>query len=154
MIAAHAIVGLKVQTSDRDSDPKCMVATTRRPGVLLALVEPQVRSDLADFLACQGFNVWTARDGVEAITSYLEHNASVDVLLIDADLPDLPGAAFLRRFKTHFPGVPCVFLAGRSDAVSKQLVAAGVLVVPRAIAPVAVLDRLRDAVAFKEWAEG
>ena len=154
MIAAHTIVGLKVQTSDRDSDLKCSVATTRRPGVLLALAEPQARSELADFLACQGFNVWTARDGVEAITSYLEHNASVDVLLIDADLPDLPGAAFLRRFKTHFPGVPCVFRAGRSDAVSKQLAAAGVLVIPRTLAPVTVVDRLREAVSFKEWAAG
>ena len=154
MIAAHTIAGLKVQTSDWDFDPEFAGAATRQPGVLVALAETQERSDLAAFLTRQGFNVWAASDGVEAITIYLEHNAWVDVLLIDAELPDLPGTAFLRRFKTHFPGVPCVFRAGHSDTVSAQLAAAGALVVARTLTPVAVADRLREEVAFKVWAEG
>ncbi|HJZ53715.1 MAG TPA: response regulator [Gemmataceae bacterium] len=125
--------------------------TPRRPGVLVALGDPQSRMDLALLLACEGFDVWTAGSGVEAITSYLEHAGSVDVLLIDAELPDLSGPAFIRRFKTHFPGVPCVFRAGSSDVVSRQLAIAGVCVVPRTITPSMLVDRLREEIAFKEW---
>jgi len=110
-------------------------------------------TELAAFLRHRGFNVWTARCGLDAITTYLEHTESLDVLLLDADLPDLPGPAFVRRFKTHFPGVPCVFWAGLSDAVSKQLVAAGAIIVPPSIAPAELANRLWEVVALEEWVE-
>src|SRR5262249_25527632 len=104
--------------------------------------------------AQRGFAVWTATCGVEAITTYLEHTGSVDVLFIDAELTDLPGLAFVRRFKTHFPGVPCVFRSGISDTVSAQLVAAGVIVVPQSITPGALAERLWEVVALEGWVGG
>lgn len=120
--------------------------TLRRPGVLLAAGELIERLELAGGLAGHGFDVWTAGSGMDALRAYVEHAGTVDVLVIDAGLPDLPGLAFLRRFRSHFPGVPCVFLidpAGRA----LDLVAAGAVVVPRPVGPEELSARLWEVVA-------
>ena len=72
---------------------------------------------------------------------------------LDEELPDLPGPAFVRRFQTHFPGVPCVFRAGSSDALARQLAASGVIVVSPSIPPATLANRLWEVVAFEEWVE-
>src|SRR5262245_3318192 len=146
MTAERVLVNWESEIAERDDEP----AYLRRPGVLIALADLWERADLASSLARRGFAVWTAASGVEAITTYLEHTGSVDVLLLDAELPDLPGPAFMRRFKTHFPGVPCVFRAGFSDAVSRQLAAVGAILVPQSIAPAALASRLWEVVALED----
>jgi len=128
-------------------EPPC--SASRRPGVLVALADAQERSEVAKYLTRQDFNVWTAETGVEAITTYLEHNGSVDFLFLDAELADLPGLSFLRRFKTHFPGVPCIFRAGRSDAVVARLRAEGATILPLSLDPAALAEHLWDLVAFE-----
>jgi len=104
---------------------------------------------LAALLNRQGFNVWTACCGVEAISTYLEQTSSVDLLLVDADLPDLPGASFLRRFKTHFPGVPCILRVRNSEGIGDELRAAGAIVVSASLGPEALSDFLWELAAFE-----
>jgi len=121
----------------------------RRPGVLVALVDVRARLELSGLLTRQGFNVWVANSGVEAIATYLEHTGEVDLLLLDAELSDLPGPAFLRRFATHFPGVPCFFRAAPSGAIVESLRATGATMVPDTLGPSALSDMLWEAVAFE-----
>jgi CheY-like chemotaxis protein len=146
----HELLDRALEIPNRDTD----TVSPRQPGVLIAIEDLWERADLASTLTRRGFAVWTAACGVEAITTYLEHTGSVDVLLLDAELPDLPGLAFLRRFKTHFPGVPCVFRAGTSDTVSRQLRAAGAIVMPPSIALAELAERLWEVVACEGWVGG
>jgi CheY-like chemotaxis protein len=148
MTAVHELTGLKFAPPEVD-DWGSFDRGTRRPGVLLALADARSGAELGAFLTRQGFNLWLAGCGVEAITIYLEHTGSLDLLLLDAELPDLPGPAFLRRFATHFPGVPCLFRAGQSGAVTERLRAAGATIVPASLDPIAIAERLWGIVAFE-----
>jgi CheY-like chemotaxis protein len=82
----------------------------RKPGVLVAVGDSAARADLSVYLTAQGFEVWTAGTGLDALGEYFIHADGVDVLVVDAGLRDLPGAAFRRRLRSYFPAVPCVFL--------------------------------------------
>lgn len=128
-------------------ESECSIA--RRPGLLLAFSDARACSTLAAFLHRQGFNVWTAFSGVEAISAYLERTGSVDLLLVDADLTDLPGTVFLRRFKTYFPGVPCVLRVRNPETASAELQAAGAMVVSASLSPEALADCLWELAAFE-----
>ena len=124
---------------------------TRRAGVVVAVGDQFDRIELACYLAHAGFDVWTAGSGLDALTTYATHTAEVDVLLIDAGLRDLPGAAFLARLRAHFPDVPCVFLTdGRVDR-ARDLVASGATVLPREVVPEFLAGRLAEAAAFGLW---
>jgi CheY-like chemotaxis protein len=148
MTAVHELTGLKFAPREVD-DSGSLDRSTRQPGVLLAFADARPRAELADALTRQGFNIWVVECGIEAITTYLGHTGSVDLLLLDAELPDLPGPAFLRRFATHFPGVPCVFRAGQSEAVTERLRASGATIVPASLDPIAIAERLWEIVAFE-----
>jgi len=116
---------------------------------LVAIANALERAEVAEFLTRQGFDVWTAESGIEAMTTYLEHNGSVDFLFLDAELADLPGPSFLRRFKTYFPGVPCIFRAGRSNVIVAKLRAAGATIMPLSVGPAALAEHLWEVVAFE-----
>jgi CheY-like chemotaxis protein len=129
--------------------PASESSIARRPGILLAISDVRACSTLAAFLHRQGFNVWTAFSGVEAISAYLERTGSVDLLLVDADLTDPPGTSFLRRFKTYFPGVPCVLRVRNPETAGAELRAAGAIVVSAGLSPEALADCLWELAAFE-----
>src|SRR5262245_19726439 len=122
----------------------------RRPGVLVAVADETTRTSLAGFLAGRGFDVWTAGSGLDALTVYVEHPGVMDVVLLDDDFTDLPGPAFLRRFRTHFPSVPCVFRTEVSTRQAEKLRERGATVVPRTIPPAVLVERLWETVAFPD----
>lgn len=97
----------------------------RRPGVVIGSARPARRVALAQQLSVSGFEVWAAASGVDVLDTYLDHAGEVDVLLLDADLADLPAPAFYRRLRSHFPGVPCCFLA--DDPLSRGVTQAQAL---------------------------
>ncbi len=93
-----------------ESEPQAGRAEPRRPGVLVAVGDSAARADLSAYLTGQGFEVWAAGTGIDALGEYFAHADGVDVLVVDAGLRDLPGPAFRRRLRSYFPAVPCVFL--------------------------------------------
>jgi len=119
---------------------------SRRPGVVVAAQTPLMRVLLSACLEATGFEVWVAGSGVELLEMYLRHRGEVDVLLAEAELPDLPGPALYDRLQTHLPGIPCCFFsptpAGRHAA---EVRAKGASLVLWPMPP----DRLADVL----WAE-
>ena len=119
----------------------------RRPGIVIGSARPARRAALAEYLEASGFDVWAAASGLEALDAYLYHTGEVDVLLLDADLADLPAPAFYRRIRSHFPGVPCCFLADDSpgpNVTQAQALGASVFVWP--ISFRRLVGRLRELV--------
>jgi CheY-like chemotaxis protein len=115
----------------------------RRPGLVVGIADAALRAGLAAGLEAGGFDVWPAETGLDALDTYLAHTGEVDVLLIAADLPDLPADDFYRRLRANFPGVPFRVLDGRTAAAAAAL-GATVVAWPQ---PVATLSRaLWDAV--------
>jgi DNA-binding response OmpR family regulator len=111
--------------------------------VVLA-ADPAFRADLAAALAAEGFGVWQTESARDAFSTFLDHTGEIDVLVIDAGLDDLPGAALLRLLRAHFPGMSCVFVGDPMQAA--ELRACGAWAVPRAGGRAAVVGAVREAI--------
>jgi two-component system OmpR family response regulator len=79
-------------------------------------------STLADLLAMalkyEGWQVWTAGDGMAALR--VARKQRPDVVVLDVMLPDVDGLEVLRRLRGQLPDVPVLFLTAR-DAVEDRV---------------------------------
>jgi DNA-binding response OmpR family regulator len=114
------------------------------PGVIVAAADPAARAGLAAALAADGFAVWPAASGLEALSTFLDHTGEVDAVLLDAALRDLPGPEVARRLHANFPGVPCVFLGDPPEAAALR--DRGERAITRPTGPAAVVAAVRGAI--------
>jgi CheY-like chemotaxis protein len=84
----------------------------RKQGVLVVDDEPAVRKLLQLSLERQGFAVWLAADGRQALELYERHRDRVDVVLLDVRMPGLDGPQTLAALRRLNPQVPCCFMTG------------------------------------------
>lgn len=87
-------------------------ATARKCGVLIADDEPAIRDVLRFGLQQEGFSVWLAADGQEALDLYRGHCETIDVVLLDVRMPVLDGPATLVALQELSPQIPCCFMSG------------------------------------------
>ena len=78
--------------------------------LLLCDDSPIERMALAHLLRGEGYEVDEAGDGESAL-HYLKHR-SIDLLLLDLNLPGLDGFGVLGYLQKHRPGLPVVLLSG------------------------------------------
>ena len=81
-------------------------------GVLVADDEREIRDVLEWALRREGFAVWLAADGQEAVALYRKHHESIDVLLLDVHMPRLDGPGTLAAVEKLTPNIPCCFMSG------------------------------------------
>lgn len=87
--------------------------TARECGVLIADDEPAIRDALQDGLRREGFSVWLAADGDEALSLYHRHGAAINVALLDVLMPFLDGPATMIELHRLSPQLPCCFMSGQ-----------------------------------------
>jgi len=88
------------------------VITGRRPGVLVADDEPDILDVLEFGLQREGFAVWLAGDGEQAVTVYRDHVENIDGVLLDVRMPRLDGPRTLTALQEIRPQVRCCFMSG------------------------------------------
>jgi CheY-like chemotaxis protein len=81
---------------------------TRR--VLVAEDNKNVQAVLAATLSSMGFDVSLARDGIEALTVFLE--SSFDLVLTDLQMPLMDGSIVAQFVKQQSPNTPVILLTG------------------------------------------
>jgi len=81
-------------------------------GILIADDEPSVRSLLNTSMQEQGFAVWLAADGQEAIDLYQRHREHIDVVLLDVRMPGLDGPRTLGILREMNPEIRCCLMSG------------------------------------------
>jgi DNA-binding response OmpR family regulator len=74
--------------------------------------EPQSCGVLRTMLTEQGYQVWDARSGEEALD--LIHSEKFDLVLLDLNLPDMAGIQFCRKIRAVFDMV-IIVMAERSN---------------------------------------
>lgn len=77
--------------------------------VLITDDEPLVRKSLKETLRYEGYNVTTAKDGVQALE--VLKNYSVDILMTDMKMPNLGGMELLKRVKQQYPRTQVVLMS-------------------------------------------
>src|SRR5262245_38350934 len=74
-----------------------------RVGILIVDDEPLVRKSLELALPQQGFTVWLARNGNEAVQVYQQHCPEIAVVLLDVRMPGLDGPQTLAALQKVNP---------------------------------------------------
>ena len=125
--------------------PGTFPGAPRRGGILVVDDEASVRSLLNTVLRDQGFGVWLAVDGEEALTLYRRHRAAIDVVLLDVRLPGLDGPQILAALQALNPQIGCCFISGdlgeHSEESLRNLGATAVLAKPFRVAEIAQVVR-------------
>jgi len=82
--------------------------------VLIIDDDPGVRDYLESLMSRQGYEVYAAAGGEEALQKLKESRP--DLITLDVVLPGMDGLETLREFKKRMPEVPVVMLSGQSQA--------------------------------------
>jgi CheY-like chemotaxis protein len=82
------------------------------PGVLVVDDDPLVRTMVQLALKQNGFEVWLAPNGREAILLYLKEQESIAVVLLDVRMPGLDGPTTLEALRALNPDVRACFMSG------------------------------------------
>ncbi len=82
-----------------------MLDENRKYSILIVDDEPEIRELLSDYLSSdEGYTVYTARDGFDALEAVLP-NHSIDLVLSDINMPQIKGFEFLNRVRVLYPKV-------------------------------------------------
>jgi CheY-like chemotaxis protein len=87
-----------------------------KPGVLVVDDEHLVRVMVQLGLERDGFEVWSATDGWQAIRLYREHRDRIAVVLLDVHMPGLDGPQTLDALREVAPQVVACFMSGDACA--------------------------------------
>jgi CheY-like chemotaxis protein len=96
------------------------LATPRQYGILIADDEGCVRSVLNLGMRQRGFAVWLAADGREALDLYQRYRETIDVVLLDVQMPGVDGPRTLAALQALNPRVRCCFMSGDLGAYTEE----------------------------------
>jgi CheY-like chemotaxis protein len=98
----------------------------RRPGVLVVDGEVVVRKVLDLGLWREGFAVWLAGDGYEALELYRRRAGEIDLVLLEVRLPGSGGPQTLAALRRLNPEVRCCLMNGTlGDYTDEELLELG-----------------------------
>lgn len=89
--------------------------------VLLAEDNPYVREVACRALTTKGYRVVTAEDGQEAMREYQENIDSIDMVILDWDMPKETGLSCMKRIKKLRAGVPVILITGNPEFLSSRV---------------------------------
>jgi DNA-binding NtrC family response regulator len=105
-----------------------MPTTAHPPTVLVVDDEPALLNLLGQVLEQHGIAVKLATSGDEAVELYARHRDEIDLVLLDARMPDIDGPQTLQALRRLRPGLRCCFMSGQSATCSaNDLLALGAL---------------------------
>ena len=85
----------------------------KRPRILVADDEDDLRTLLGDLLSGAGYDVSSAADGEEAIA--LIRGDKPDLVMLDIQMPRMNGIEVLKFVNQHYPALRVVMLTGFAD---------------------------------------
>lgn len=80
--------------------------------ILVVDDEPAIREILKTTLESQNFEVLIAKDGIEAISTYVQNKKKISLLLIDMMMPEMDGATAIQTLQQLNPQVQLIAMSG------------------------------------------
>ncbi|MBN1758279.1 MAG: response regulator transcription factor [Chitinispirillaceae bacterium] len=87
--------------------------------ILIVEDDPSILTGVVDLLESEGYAVFSAVDGREALFLYGEHHP--DLLLLDIMIPVISGYDVCREVRTHDHRTPILMLTAKSQEVEKVI---------------------------------
>src|SRR5215471_10689497 len=95
--------------------------TAIRETILLVEDEPAVRQLFAQALAREGYSVYEARNGQEAMKLFEQHGDSIDLLLTDMRMPYMGGAELAQHLRARRRTLKLLCVSGYPNARDSAL---------------------------------
>ncbi|MBS1122103.1 MAG: sensor hybrid histidine kinase [Deltaproteobacteria bacterium] len=109
--------------------------------VLIADDEPAVRAGTARILQRMGLTAIQAADGEDALQQYREHQAVIDLVILDMGMPGMGGAACFRKLR-EISQVPVLIATGYAvEAEVQKMIASGAALIEK---PFPSTDLIRE----------
>jgi two-component system, cell cycle sensor histidine kinase and response regulator CckA len=117
-----------------------------RECVLVVDDEDMVRHLARCVLERWGFQVLTAADGEQALTTYRSRGPEIDLVVLDFAMPHMTGLEVLRNLRRLNPGVRVIFASGYVDSPESEtlLIAGARAFVPKPYRPEELIRRVRQ----------
>ena len=98
-----------------------------------------------------GFKVFQARDGEEAVRVYKKHRNEIDVVLSDMGLPKMGGWEAFQKMKEINPDVQSILASGYLDSgLRGEMIKAGAVdFIQKPYIPEIILERIRGIIRSK-----
>ena len=139
----------------RAPSAKTVVASSESPAVVLVVEDEEVLREFANLiLRKHGFQVLTARDGVEALNIAEQHKSPPDLVFTDVVMPRMDGAELSRRFVQQFPATPILFTSGypRSILIESGLEEKGQQFLQKPYTTQTLLEKIREVLSSRALA--
>ncbi len=117
--------------------------------VLIADNEADIRKFTRAVLEGFGYSVIEAVDGEDAVAQFREHAAEIKLVILDIIMPKLSGVEAGHAISLINPGIKVLFTSGYPEEViqKKGVVSSGVNFLIKPVAPVELLQKVRDIMA-------
>jgi two-component system cell cycle sensor histidine kinase/response regulator CckA len=93
--------------------------------ILIAEDDPMVRLVAARILAKEGYGIWEASDGLEALEFLRDGAVLIHLLLSDVVMPRLNGVELASALSLSHPDLPIILMSGYA---ARELVSRGIVV--------------------------
>lgn len=126
---------------------------SRKLGILVVDDEPSVLVVVSKALRKQGFTVWQAANGEEALTVYRRHGVGIGVVLLDVHMPGLDGPQTMAALHAIRAEVPCCFMSGDLESGDEERLhrLGGTAVFCKPFHPAEVAHMLWDVASLGQW---
>jgi two-component system alkaline phosphatase synthesis response regulator PhoP len=119
----------------------------KKPLILIAEDEPDIRELIALTLQFNGFEVLSAKDGVQAVES-AQANGSLDLILMDVRMPRMSGHEACRKLREidETKEIPIIFLSakGQESEVQAGLEAGADDYILKPFAPELLISKIKE----------
>ncbi|MFC3095296.1 response regulator [Alteromonas sediminis] len=88
--------------------------------ILLVDDEKDIREVGEEYLKASGHTVFCAEDGQEAITVFKAHSATIDLLILDINMPNMTGVECFTSIKKIKPEIQAIFCTGYAEATELE----------------------------------
>jgi len=129
----------------RPTPPSTRVVTRGRGTILIAEDSEGVLALAERILRGEGYDVLTARDGVEALDVARHHVGDIDLLLTDVMMPRMNGGELARAFAAERPAAVVAMMSGYmdEDALRRTLDNPDTPILQKPFSAATLLDRIR-----------
>jgi two-component system, cell cycle sensor histidine kinase and response regulator CckA len=141
-------VHLPAATTERAQEPAAEPQPSAPPGretVLLVEDEPRVRSLTEEILTRQGYRVFSAANGAEALRVCREHPGAIDLLVTDIVMAGMSGPELAAKIESTRPHTAVLYISGYAgDSVLGTSSEEGVAFLQKPFTPAALARKVRD----------
>lgn len=119
-VTAEYELRLLQRTFARESKAACRLDSERK-AILVVDDDEAVREVTRELLEGAGYYVHVAKDGIEGMKVFVQHEDSLSLLILDLVMPHADGEEMVKQIRRIAPRIPIILCTGYSDGLKHRI---------------------------------